>query len=342
MNLIAEDAGIQIVKEICTDMKIEKEWRINSERGFEWWGHQFKQKIWAEPPMEKTSTTITRVHVETDFLKYPKRSESTDNQLATILRLSSLSGLIHDPKKDCLKWHSSAFVHKKNKCWLDKMVFLAAVTQLRDCERIGVLAEQLELKQNHSCHPHSGPREKIDGILCAFDQWIMHEGQKPVINIGEREFSFVSKILNNIKIRSAASKFGLSVYIPFGRDVSLLQVNTNQPHPVLGNGILMRLSLPPEDLWEIEEINGPLIIDMNSRDQKEWPTGHFMGSWCLGPVGKNSLTPVFVSFIPKIVCNPTVLANMVLSMVGHNTWAEGYFFAWDRKEKFRKCKVEFQ
>ena len=342
MNLIAEDAGIQIVKEICTDMKIEKEWRINSERGFEWWGHQFKQKIWAEPPMEKTLTTITRVHVETDFLKYPKRSESTDNRLAEILRLSSLSGLIHDPENGCLKWHSSAFVHKKNKCWLDKMVFLAAVMQIRDCERIGVLADQLELKPHHSCHPHSGPREKIDGTLCAFDQWIMHEGKKPVLNIGEEEFSFVSKILNNINIRSAASKFGLSAYIPFGRDVSLLQVIINQPHPVLGNGILMRLSLPPEDLWEVEEINGSLIIDMNSMDQKDWPTGHFMGSWCLGPVGPNSLTPVFVSFIPKIACNPTILANMVLSMIGHNTWAEGYFFAWDRKEKFRKCKVEFQ
>jgi hypothetical protein len=33
---------------------------------------------------------------------------------------------------------------------------------------------------------------------------------------------------------------------------------------------------------------------------------------------------------------------MVLSMMGHNTWAEGYFFAWDRKEKFKKCKVKFQ
>jgi hypothetical protein len=33
---------------------------------------------------------------------------------------------------------------------------------------------------------------------------------------------------------------------------------------------------------------------------------------------------------------------MVLSMVGHNTWAEGYFFAWDRKEKLKKCKVKFQ
>jgi hypothetical protein len=59
-------------------------------------------------------------------------------------------------------------------------------------------------------------------------------------------------------------------------------------------------------------------------------------------VGTNSLTPVFVSFIPKIACNHTVFANMVLSMMGYNTWAESYFFAWDRKEKFIKCKVEFQ
>jgi len=29
-------------------------------------------------------------------------------------------------------------------------------------------------------------------------------------------------------------------------------------------------------------------------------------------------------------------------MMGHNTWAEGHFFAWDRKEKYRKCKIKFQ
>jgi hypothetical protein len=42
------------------------------------------------------------------------------------------------------------------------------------------------------------------------------------------------------------------------------------------------------------------------------------------------------------VVNQTVLVNMVLSMMGQNTWAEGYFFAWDREEKFEKCKAEFQ
>ena len=82
--------------------------------------------------MDVNSTSITRVHVETDFLEYPKRSESTDTQLATILRLSSLSGIIHDPKEGCLKWHSSAFVHKESENWIEKMLSLAAILQLRD------------------------------------------------------------------------------------------------------------------------------------------------------------------------------------------------------------------
>ena len=74
MNLIAEDVGVQIVKEICTDMKIEKEWRINSERGFEWWGNHFKQKIWADPPMENTSTSShSQIKIGSKF-NFHKRS----------------------------------------------------------------------------------------------------------------------------------------------------------------------------------------------------------------------------------------------------------------------------
>ena len=33
MKLIKNDAGLQMVKEICTNMKIDKEWLINSESG---------------------------------------------------------------------------------------------------------------------------------------------------------------------------------------------------------------------------------------------------------------------------------------------------------------------
>ena len=72
-------------------------------------------------------------------------------------------------------------------------------------------------------------------------------------------------------------------------------------------------------------------MDMNANEQKQWLTGHFMGSWCLGPVGKGIDTLVFVCFIPAVACTPNVFANMVFSMQGHNTWAEGYFFSFEKQ-----------
>ncbi len=99
------------------------------------------------------------------------------------------------------------------------------------------------------------------------------------------------------------------------------------------DAFLYRLSLPPEDIWPVASVDGALTMDMNINEQRDWLTGHFIGSWCLGPAGKNTLTPAFVSFIPAVVCSPNVLVNMVFSMLMHNTWAEGYFFSWDRKKR---------
>jgi hypothetical protein len=78
------------------------------------------------------------------------------------------------------------------------------------------------------------------------------------------------------------------------------------------------------------EINGNLVLDMNTDEATAWPTGHCLGSWCLGPVGSKRFTPTYVSFMPAFACTPEVIVNMVFSMLGHNTWAEGYFFAYDR------------
>jgi len=328
MNSISYDSGFQTINEIYGIMQIDQEWSIRSEEGFTWWGHQFRQKIWTDTPLEENSISISRIHVETDFLKYPKRSESIDTKLAMILTLSSLSGLVHDSEKGCLKWYSRAFIHQENEEWLRNLISLAAIMQLRDAEEIALLSEQIELQPNLTSHPDSGPREDMDGLLAVLDQWIIPEGQKPITKIAEAEFNDIAKMLNAQNILSTASESGLAAYIPFGRDVSLIQVNIDQPHPQLGNGILLRLNLPPEDLLKLTTIDGSLIMEMNCQERNELQIGHFMGSWCLGPVGPNSFTPVFVSFIPAVACNPTTLFNMVLSMLGHNTWAEEYFFAW--------------
>ena len=77
-----DDHGIQLVRKIFKDMNIDKEWSVETDRGFTWWGRQSAQKIWAEQTFEDNGFHVTKVNAETDLLKYPTRSKKTQTILA--------------------------------------------------------------------------------------------------------------------------------------------------------------------------------------------------------------------------------------------------------------------
>jgi hypothetical protein len=271
MSLKKDHAGVQIVKDIFANMKIDKKWSIASDRTFTWWGHRFAQRVWADAPIKSSGTVLTKIHAETDFLKFQRPSADLDAFLALVAKMASLNGYIVFKKEKRIKLRCNVLIHSNNQSWLGQLFSLASIMQVVEAETTcEAIAKKFEIQPDHSCHPQLGPRQKMDGMLNLLDQWVIPEGQKPMIGISDEEFNQVSQMLNNQNILTTASPSGLTAYVPFGRDVSLLQVNTNQPHPLLGNGILLRLSLPPEDLWPIADINGPLIMDMNLAEQKDW------------------------------------------------------------------------
>ena len=71
-------------------------------------------------------------------------------------------------------------------------------------------------------------------------------------------------------------------------------------------------------------IDGPFVMNLNLMEQNSFPSGHFLGSWCLGPVGENVQTAVYVTFIPAIVCTPGILFNMCISTLTHGRLAEQF------------------
>jgi len=316
------DHGIQLVRKIFKDMNIDREWSIKTERGFTWWGHQFAQRIWAEQPIADNGFLVTKVNAETEILKYPARSTETETILALEMMKASLSGLIIDPEADKITLRCSAFIHEDNNNWLGRIFSLASIIQATEVEDKGDdLAMFLELQSDKSIHPHSGIRNDVDGMLNVVDQVIIPEGEKPFHTIGEFEFRRTADILNSQNLISTASETGLSAYLPFGDDSAMLLVDTEHEHPELGKGLLIRLFLPPE---KILPVDGPFVMDLNSMEQNAFPSGHFLGSWCLGPVGENVQTAVYVTFIPAIVCSPGILFNICLSTLCHGKFAKQF------------------
>jgi hypothetical protein len=315
------DYGNQLVKKIFKDMNIDEEWSITTERGFTWWGHQYAQRIWAEQPIKDSGFHVTKVNAETELLKYPTRSTETETLLAIEMMETSLSGMIIDQEADRITIRCSAYVHEENHSWLGNIFSLAAIMQVIEAENKGdILASVLELQPDKSKHPDSGVRNDMDEMLSVVNQAVIPLGREPFHSIGEFEFRRTADMLNNQNLISTASETGLSAYLPFGDNSALLLVDTEHEHPELGKGLLIRLFLPPEKILPVTDVDGPFVMDLNSMEQNSFPSGHFLGSWCLGHVGENVQTAVYVTFIPAIVYNSGILFNMCLSTLCMGSW----------------------
>jgi len=319
------DHGIKLIRKIFKDMNIDEEWSIETDRGFTWWGHQYAQRIWAEKPIKDNGFLVTKVNAETELLKYPTRSTETEALLAIEMIKASLSGLIIDPETDKITLRCSAYIHEENQSWLGRIFPLAAIMQVIEAENKGdILAMLLELQPDKSNHPDSGFRNEMDEMLNVVDQAIIPVGSEPFHSIGDFEFRRTADILNDQSLISTASETSLSAYLPFAGKSALLQVDTEHEHPELGKGLLIRLFLPPEKILPVTVIDGAFVMDLNSMGQNSFPSGHFLGSWCLGPVGENVQTAVYVTFIPAIVCTPGILLNICISTLSHGKLAEQF------------------
>jgi hypothetical protein len=321
------DVGIMAVNEIYENLRIDTEWSLIHEKGFTWWGHRQAQRVWTEEPFEGSGMLISKVNAETDSLICSNRLEYPADQLARYLCDSSLSGLVVD--NDRIKYRCSAFIHEENQHWLVPLFTLAVIMQTVEAINLSMVFEKtFGLLADHSQHPDNGPRQYPDDMLAVTGGFIKPKSEEAIKYIGEEDFVSASKIIGP-GLDTVADGSGLSVNIPFGNDLALL-LACKQTHPFLGKGLLITHILPAGEVETVCEVNGSLIMDMNAAEQSSLNTGHFLGSWCLGPPVSDRKTPVFVSFIPAIACNRSVLVNMILSTLWHNTWAEGYFFAFDR------------
>jgi hypothetical protein len=87
---------------------------------------------------------------------------------------------------------------------------------------------------------------------------------------------------------------------------SLLQIVTDQPHSLYGNGVLIRLELPVP----FDEHTGPALIDeLNRWELSGADLPPLFGAWCLGP-----RAPTFVTFLPNQYCVglPGLLQNFAV------------------------------
>jgi hypothetical protein len=185
------------------------------------------------------------------------------------------------------------WVHEGTLNWVSKVFQLVVAIQAAHASAQGeLLAEAIGGTPALSAHPESGPRESPDEMLGLMEQYVVPTGQEPSRWSGSEMDAVVELVKQGqYVVFASGDEEGLTVEFPFPDGTSLLQVATDQPHPSLGNGMLVRLSLP-EDVADTD--GGSWANEMNQRELASLTRTHFLGSWVVA-----DRTPTFVAFYPN-------------------------------------------
>jgi hypothetical protein len=228
-----------------------------------------------------------------------------------------MSGFVWDD--GTMRLRCGMIVHEEIQPFAARVLKIAALDQV-------TLAEQMVETIDQLTPATSGDRTEPDEMLLALED--LPGREEPSAWRGPH-IEALAQMLSDRGVFSMGDEEGMTAEFPYGSSggpaatggtSNMLRVTTEELHPRLGSGLLMRLNLR-----EAPTLNGhPLTpLELN---KLEWEGGgsdaHLLGSWCTNPDGG---PPVFVSFFPSVLADPNALLNLVMSMGMRSRWAAELF-----------------
>lgn len=319
-----DDLGLELIAHVYENLKITEHWSVDINRGFMWWAEEFCQKVWADTGMFQSAQSTFRLHAETELLRGRGRHQQFELALATEMKDATLSAMCFDADRDMYILHSSAYACGDNVEWLERLFLTGVALQVDEAHTIGHdLARTLHAVPATSGHPSHGLRSQPDQLLGAIDKLFKPYGAQPCKWIGVPEWKETEWAMER---QSNAFESDHQTYLkawfpwPISEGLIELEVTTQHPHPVLGNGIDMVLKLP---LQMPPERCAHTAMELNNIERKEWLRCHMMGSW-----GFDEGKLQFECFVPNTSFHDGVLMNTALSMAIRANWVTEQFQAW--------------
>ncbi|HQZ72490.1 MAG TPA: hypothetical protein PK826_14315, partial [Anaerolineae bacterium] len=286
----SKDVGRTVIDAVYRTMQIDAPWSLRAEREFSWWGYRLKQRVWAGAPHRSGDEVVTRVWARTDVLRGVPDRPKTYAAIAEANILSAMSALVYDPDTRRVVLNCSMIAHQHNQAWLEHYFGMAVALQVCQAESLAdELARKIGGEPDVSAHADSGPRSEPDDMLNMMSVEATSP-KHPQTWLTRADFQAITDRKSGPWVLATADVSGMTAEMPFINDVpaaaalvsgdeatppgtALLMANVDQPHPILGDGLLVRVGLPIQ--VDAEFANTLNLLETTG----PWET-HQLGAWC--------------------------------------------------------------
>jgi hypothetical protein len=320
-TVMAQDVGTDVVNGIFDHLKIDAEWSTPIRRGFAWWGHRLRQRIWSTPAYDDRGIVIHRVYAVTDAVRDVKVSQTeVDVALSSPGTLAIGSAKIFNQKEQVIRLWTSATVHKEVAEWMTSLLASYAILQVIEAERTAELvADMIQGAIDQTAHPTSGTRQTPDEMLNVLDLVFRPMGQKKSPWNGNDELLKISDALNTTDCFCMGDTTGLTAEFQFGQDTSMMRIIGTENHPSIGSGVGMFFQIP---ILGSRESASMIAGALNRTEADGKAPSHLIGSWCAKALGDRSV-PAFATFLPTALYKPGLLTSLAYSAVSRARWVAG-------------------
>lgn len=244
------DLGMRIVDFLLKQMLPDEKWLERTPDGFRWAYSQFGQEVRIEevrhpdnpeetgvivnisaPMLEDVENTLANKRIINDFIGYN----------------TSMCTPVFDEKNGIFFLNLRAPVQDDVVEWMEKLLSVTMVMQQHEVlKNVEHLAQMTHSKPAYYSHPKSGVRTDVDEILKVYSDLIVPFGRMPSMCTSDEITKLASTKLQEYPfVLTTYADFGVTTELPQGINTSLLEFNTEEPHPDYGNGLNVKHSFYP-------------------------------------------------------------------------------------------------
>lgn len=306
------EPGLAVVRYAYDNSRIDRAWSVPEARGYAWWAHGLRQRVWAEPGLDDDGIEVFRVFARTDLVRRITDLATARRAVDALNAFSAGSALMVDGEARTVSSVASMWAHGQTRRWVASTMSVVAAIQVAQAHAmVSLVAGSTTGEPDLSAHPTSGPRPGPDDMLGLLDMArALGQGSSTWADEGMLQALHEARRIP-IVVLATGDESGLAVEVPYRQSTALIQLDTREAHPSLGHGLVARVSLPGD------AGPGPDWAAMrNAQEAESLTRAHLLGSW----VGSADFA-TFVAFYPNMVQATGMSAlNIVLSSIQRVRW----------------------